>query len=325
MLRDRIAAEVNTARVGVTVLRIVTPSQGLEFLEPARVDSRDVVVRKIQAVQVVQRVEDAPWQAGVGQPVVVQQQRVARRVDSRNAGEEVRRKRREVVVRQVQIEQLDALEQARRQRRERIATQVDVSGVGQVGEVVPIERRELRRRRERPVRAEIEAVGRSRVDQVRQEMGTDGDSVSAGGTPCRSPDIARARVSTRPDDAVPEVADDLVRNGQRVVGADVDVPVRPIEWQRAVVSVPLQHRQVRLVAEVPQVVAREGRRYHRVGAHTDARPDSACIHPVIVPGRERIVRSWRVVAGRGHHHAYGFRVGVDVGDVVVSKKRPGSR
>ena len=62
-----------------------------------------------------------------------------------------------------------------------------------------------------------------------------------------------------------QVSDDLVRNGE-VAGAQVHgvcAGLAPVQCQRAVMSPSLQHRQVRLVAEVPDVKARRvGGKWH---------------------------------------------------------------
>ena len=69
---------------------------------------------------------------------------------------------------------------------------------------------------------------------------------------------SRSRRDTAATNAVLQVSDDLVCNGEVAV-AEVDsvcAGLAPVQCQRAVMSPSLQHRKVRLVAEVPYVDAR---------------------------------------------------------------------
>ena len=89
MLGDGVAGEVQSKpgrELGANASEVVKP------LEPTGVDARQRVVGQVQAIQVRQRVEHPPWQAGVGQVVACQLQRVAsRRGDRGDSLEQVRR------------------------------------------------------------------------------------------------------------------------------------------------------------------------------------------------------------------------------------------
>ena len=119
------------------------PTQVVERLEPAGVDAGDGVVGEVQTVQVCHGVEQTLWETSLGKCVAVQQQSVPCSLrNSCETGEQVRRKRCQLVVGQVKPAERDTLEQARGDRFKVVAAEVEVRRVRQVGEVISIQCRQ---------------------------------------------------------------------------------------------------------------------------------------------------------------------------------------